>query len=167
MHHHGFTFKPIGLIHTRFLRQDGTPIQASMATEEKGSIELFPEFSEGLLDIEGFSHLFLIYAFHQMKQGVLRVKPYLDTVEHGIFATRSPKRPNPIGISVVQLLSVTGNTLEIKGVDMLNGTPLLDIKPYVPALDHFHTEKIGWFQNKIPTGGQVLADNRFDPDNNV
>jgi len=133
-----------------------------MASEESGSIEIFPEFTEGLLDIEGFSHLHLVYVFHHIRQGALRVKPYLDTVEHGIFATRAPKRPNPIGMSVVRLVSVSGNRIEIKGIDMIDGTPLLDIKPYVPSLDFFQAEKIGWYENRIKKTGTVLADDRFD-----
>lgn len=157
-----FSFETIGIIHTRFSQQEGTPIQSAMAGEETGRIEIFPEFAEGLLDIEGFSHLFLFYAFHQSGKGALKVKPYLDTVEHGIFATRAPKRPNPIGMSIVQLVARMGNSLEIIGIDMLDGTPLLDIKPYIPSLDHFQTEKIGWYKDRIKNSGVVLADNRFD-----
>jgi tRNA-Thr(GGU) m(6)t(6)A37 methyltransferase TsaA len=157
------SFTPIGRIHTPFHQQEGTPIQAALAGEAGGSVEIFPEYAEGLLDIEGFSHVFLLYAFHCMGPGLLVVKPYLDTTEHGIFATRSPKRPNPIGLSVVRLQSRNGNILQVQGVDMLDGTPLLDIKPYVPALDHFSAEKIGWFQNRIVSGTRVTADNRFAP----
>ena len=161
-----FMYKPVGIIRTPFKQQEGTPIQASMASEANGSIEVFPEFVEGLLDIEGFSHLHLIYPFHQIKQGALKVIPYLDVVEHGIFATRAPKRPNPIGISVIQLLSVSGNILKIKGVDMLDGTPILDIKPYIPSLDQYQTEKIGWYKNRLKKNEAVLADNRFDSHRN-
>lgn len=157
-----FIFEPIGIIHTRFPQQEGTPIQSAMAREETGMIEVFPEFAEGLLDIEGFSHLFLFYAFHQSGKGALKVKPYLDTIEHGIFATRAPKRPNPIGLSIVQLVARIGNSLEIAGIDMLDGTPLLDIKPYIPSFDHFQAENIGWYKDSIKKSGVVLADNRFD-----
>ena len=156
-----FAFKQIGIIRTRFTSQEGTPIQASMADGETGTIELFPEYADGLLDIEGFSHLHLIYAFHGVGAGALRVKPYLDTVEHGIFATRAPKRPNPIGLSVVRLIAVRGNTFEIAGVDMLDGTPLLDIKPYIPSLDARDAGRIGWYTDRLQREGTVLADDRF------
>jgi len=163
MEQRNFAFRQIGVIRTRFTQQNGTPIQASMASGEMGAVELFPEYAEGLLDIEGFSHLHLIYVFHSIKEGSLRVKPYLDTVEHGIFATRAPKRPNPIGLSVVRLISVQGTRLEIAGVDMLDGTPLLDIKPYIPSLDSRETDKIGWYEKRLHCPGVVLADSRFDP----
>jgi tRNA-Thr(GGU) m(6)t(6)A37 methyltransferase TsaA len=155
------TFPPIGVLHTRFSQQAGTPIQARLAAEEPGIIEVFPEFAEGLQDIEGFSHLYLLYAFHQIEQGALKVVPYLDVVEHGIFATRAPKRPNPLGLSVVRLVRVTGNRLEILGADMLDGSPLLDIKPYIPSLDAVAADRIGWYAKRLPAGDVVLADNRF------
>ncbi|HEY9071527.1 MAG TPA: tRNA (N6-threonylcarbamoyladenosine(37)-N6)-methyltransferase TrmO [Candidatus Ozemobacteraceae bacterium] len=157
-----FAFTQIGVIRTRFTKQEGTPIQASMADGEIGTVEVFPEYADGLLDIGGFSHLHLIYAFHEIEAGTLRVKPYLDTVEHGIFATRAPKRPNPVGLSVVRLLSVRGNILEIAGVDMIDGTPLLDIKPYIPSLDARDTDRIGWYAGRLRQEGVVLADGRFD-----
>ncbi|HOY66698.1 MAG TPA: tRNA (N6-threonylcarbamoyladenosine(37)-N6)-methyltransferase TrmO [Candidatus Ozemobacteraceae bacterium] len=156
-----YAWKQIGIIRTRFTSQEGTPIQASMAGEETGTIEILPEYADGLLDIEGFSHLHLIYAFHGIGAGALRVKPYLDTVEHGIFATRAPKRPNPIGLSVVRLVAVRGNILEIAGVDMLDGTPLLDIKPYIPSLDVRDADRIGWYADRLLPGVAVLADDRF------
>lgn len=162
MNHETYAFTQIGLIRTRFTSQEGTPIQASMAGEETGTVEVFPDYADGLLDIEGFSHLHLIYAFHGIGTGALRVKPYLDTVEHGIFATRAPKRPNPVGLSVVRLLAVRGNILEIAGVDMLDGTPLLDIKPYIPSLDTRDADRIGWYADRLRREGVVLADGRFD-----
>lgn len=159
-----FAFHPVATIRTGFSAQAGTPVQGAMAAEERGIIQVLPEFAEGLTDIEGFSHLILLYAFDRVAGSALKVIPYLDTVEHGIFATRSPKRPNPIGLSVVRLLSRTGNTLEVAGVDMLDGTPVLDIKPYVPAFDHHQADRIGWFAGKLPTApGEVIrADNRFE-----
>lgn len=162
MNHESYAFKQIGVIRTRFTSQEGTPIQASMASEETGTVEVFPDYADGLLDIEGFSHLHLIYAFHGVGTGALRVKPYLDTVEHGIFATRAPKRPNPVGLSVVRLLAVRGNILEIAGVDMLDGTPLLDIKPYIPSFDTRDADRIGWYADRLRREGVVLADGRFD-----
>ena len=156
-------FSRIGTIHTPFEQQEGTPIQGIMAPEKEGRVEVFPEFQEGMKDLEGFSHLILIYRFHHMKAGKLLVKPYLDTVNRGIFATRSPRRPNPIGITTVQLQRVEGNVLYVSGVDMLNGTPLLDIKPYLGDFDHYQADRIGWYALTARRKQKVLADDRFDP----
>lgn len=154
--------RSIGIIKTRFSEQTGTPVQGSMVPDEPGIIELDPMFGEGLLDLEGFSHLWLIYWLHGVQGWTPRVTPYLDTVEHGVFATRSPRRPNPIGLTAVRLVSIRGLTLEFAGADMLDGTPLLDIKPYLPAFDQRAAERIGWFQGK-QTNAEILADGRFIP----
>jgi tRNA (adenine37-N6)-methyltransferase len=155
-------FRPIGLIHTRFGEQNGTPIQAAMANDEQGSIEIFPEFQEGLSGLEQFSHLIVLYHLHQIKSWAVRVKPYLDEQEHGLFATRSPKRPNPIGISVVRLDRIAGGTLHFHGADMLDGTPVLDLKPYVPAFDHHPADRVGWIATATHRGKPlVVADSRF------
>lgn len=161
---HRYTYlkmRPIGVIRTRFIEQAGTSIQGCMAPEEIGTIEIHEEFAEGLADLDGFSHLWLIYCFNQIRGWKLKVKPYLDTVEHGIFATRSPCRPNPIGMTCVRLLRVEENILTVAGTDMLDGTPLLDIKPCVPAFDHAPVDAIGWYSSKIPEE-KVLADRRFE-----
>ena len=134
----------IGVIHSPFIEKSQTPIQASRS-HAIGTVELNPKFLEGLQDLEGFSHIFLLYAFHCSSGFSLRIKPFLDHKEHGLFATRYPCRPNPIGISVVRLLSRTENILTIEGVDVLDNTPLLDIKPYVPDFDVRTDVRIGWY----------------------
>lgn len=137
----------IGIIHTQFTEKDKTPIQSIYSPDSKGTIELFPEYVEGLKDIEGLSHLVLLYHFHREEAYALQVKPFLDNAEHGVFATRHFKRPNLIGISIVRLDSVRENILKISEVDMLDGTPLLDIKPYVPDFDIRHDCRTGWYQH--------------------
>jgi tRNA-Thr(GGU) m(6)t(6)A37 methyltransferase TsaA len=141
---------PIGLIHTPFHAPAETPIQASRSNTE-GWIEVFPEFVEGLQDIEAFSHLHLLYHLHQADQVHLLVEPFLDDRKHGVFATRHPFRPNHIGISIVELVSRLGNRLNIVGVDMLDQTPLLDIKPYVPDFDQRSAGRSGWYENRSKT----------------
>jgi tRNA-Thr(GGU) m(6)t(6)A37 methyltransferase TsaA len=150
---------PIGVIRTPFAVATGAPIQSSAADDVEGTIELFPEYAAGLQDIEGFERLWLMYFFDRASTPQLTVRPYLDNMEHGIFATRSPARPNRIGLSSVRLLRIEQNRLHVAGVDMLDGTPLLDIKPYVPDFDHFAVERVGWYQNKSAKG--VVADARF------
>jgi len=151
--------KPIGIIHTPYKKDGEAPHQAYVS-EEIGEIEVFKEYEEGLKDIEGFSHLIILYEFHKpVKHSVKRehrldslgllVKPYLDGALHGVFATRSPSRPNPIGLTVVELLKREGNILKVKGVDMLDGTPLLDIKPHVPKFDQKDNVRIGWLEGKV------------------
>ena len=146
-HDVSFTVKPIGVIHSPFKSPGETPIQPSFAPGVKGTVELFGEYGEGLKDLEGFSHIELIYFFHRAGEvgttALLR-KPFLDAEAHGIFATRHPARPNPIGLSVVRLVSVTGNSLEVEGIDVLDGTPLLDIKPYVARFDVRLDTRSGW-----------------------
>jgi tRNA-Thr(GGU) m(6)t(6)A37 methyltransferase TsaA len=142
-----FTLRPIGLIHTPFTDTSQVPIQASLS-QVTGHVEVFPEFSDGLQDIAGFSHLHLLYAFHCSHGYALRVKPFLDDQPRGLFATRHPCRPNPLGLSVVRLLSRNGNLLIVEGVDMFNGTPLLDIKPYVPDFDVREDVHTGWYATR-------------------
>jgi tRNA-Thr(GGU) m(6)t(6)A37 methyltransferase TsaA len=155
------TFKPIGVIHTPFPEPAGVPLQPVGAAGIEGRIELLPEYAEGLAGIEGFSHLILIYHLHRASGFDLTVTPFLDTERHGIFATRSPRRPNGIGISVVRLLRVEGPTLYIEEVDMVDDTPLLDIKPYVPQFDSRTTDKIGWLAGKVQNAATARADRRF------
>lgn len=138
---------PIGVIHSPFTQQDLTPIQASRS-QAAGLVEVFPEFSNGLIDIEDLSHIHLLYIFHESSGYTLQVRPFLDDQEHGIFATRYPCRPNPIGISTVRLVSRLDNLLTIEGVDMLDGTPLLDIKPYVPDFDLRTDVRVGWYETR-------------------
>ena len=134
----------IGIIHSPFSDPAQAPIQASRSTA-RGSVEVFPQFAEGLRDLNEFSHIFLLYLIDCPQGYDLSVKPFLDDQEHGIFATRYPCRPNPIGLSLVRLLQVDGNRLDIEGIDMLDDTPLLDIKPYVPDFDNRENPQIGWY----------------------
>jgi tRNA-Thr(GGU) m(6)t(6)A37 methyltransferase TsaA len=140
-------YKPIGVIHTPYSKKEDTPIQGCFALKSQGYIELFSEYAAGLKDIEGFSHLILIYHFHKAEGFELLTKPFLDKEKKGIFAIRYFARPNPIGLSIVKLLKVKGNVLEIGEVDILDATPLLDIKPYVPQFDIKDCVKDGWYQN--------------------
>ena len=139
---------PIGVIHTPFLDKKDTPIQ-SARSNAAGVVEVYPEYLEGLDGVEGFSHLFLFYVFDRVSEDVqLKVRPFLDDKTHGIFATRFPVRPNPLGFSVVRLVGREGNRLNITGADMLDGTPLLDIKPYVPMFDVHQVSKTGWYEER-------------------
>jgi tRNA-Thr(GGU) m(6)t(6)A37 methyltransferase TsaA len=147
--------KPIGIIHTPYKEPKGMPIQGKFKKGIKGKIEIFPQYKQGLKDIEGFSHLILIYYFDRSKEEKLLGKPFLGDKEHGIFAIRSPHRPNHLGVSIVKLEKVKGNIIIFSEVDMLDNTPLLDIKPYVQYFDSRKCVKSGWirkhFMNcKIP-----------------
>ena len=140
--------KPIGIIHTPFNHKKDAPIQPSRSNA-RGEVEVYKEYEEGLEDIEGFSHIILIYQFHKSEGYSLKVKPYLDQNLRGLFATRAPRRPNQIGLSVVKLLKKKENILFIEGIDVLEGTPLLDIKPYVPDFHPKEPVNIGWLQGKL------------------
>lgn len=140
--------KAIGVIHTPLIEKNDAPIQSSRS-DIAGSVEVFPQYLEGLDGIEEFSHIYLLYGFHRCKLEIsLKVQPFLDDQLHGIFATRYPCRPNQLGISVVQLTERQENLLYFKGADMLDGTPLLDIKPYIPEFDIFTVYKTGWYQKR-------------------
>ena len=154
-------YKPIGIIHSPFKDIKGMPIQPTGAEGVAGTIEMRPEFIEGLKDLEGFSHIILIYHFHQSEGYTLSVKPFLDNNQHGVFATRAPRRPNPIGISAVKLIKVEGRTLHVENVDIVDGTPLLDIKPYVPEFDIQRAERTGWLSEKAGKAEKVKSDQRF------
>ena len=154
-------YKPIGITHSPFKEPKGTPIQPVAGQEVEGTIEIFPEYVEGLKDLEGFSHIILVYHFHLAKRGTLKVVPYMDNEPRGVFATRAPTRPNPIGISIVRLVKVEGNTLYIQDIDIVDGTPLLDIKPYVPEFDVRKVEKIGWLIKRVKRLYETRDDGRF------
>jgi tRNA-Thr(GGU) m(6)t(6)A37 methyltransferase TsaA len=156
------TFEPIGIIRTPFKTKEGMPIQSKGATGIKGQIELKEEFVPGLTDLDGFSHIIIIYYFHKSKGFALVTTPFLDSKKHGVFATRAPKRPNSIGISVVRLLKIEKNIIFIENADMLDETPLLDIKPYIPEFDIHKTEKNGWIENKKGKLDKTKSDKRFD-----
>ena len=136
--------RPIGEIHTPFIEKRDAPIQPTRSTA-RGQVEVYPAYVDGLRDLEGFSHIILLYVFHRSDNYTLRVTPFLDDQERGLFATRYPARPNPIGLSIVRLLAIHDHRLEIKGADMLDGTPLLDIKPYVPDFDVRTDVHTGWY----------------------
>ena len=142
-----FVMYPIGVIHSPFMLKDQTPIQASRS-QAVGEVEVFPEYVPGLQDLDGFSHIILLYVWHEAQGFDLLVKPFLDDQKHGIFATRYSGRPNQIGISIVRLLAVRDNLLEIEGADMLDNTPLLDIKPYVPDFDIRTGTRNGWYETR-------------------
>jgi tRNA-Thr(GGU) m(6)t(6)A37 methyltransferase TsaA len=139
---------PIGVIHSPFKEKNGTPIQP-FRSKGIGQVEVFEKFAPGLKDIKGFSHIILFYRFHKLRGYKLLVKPFLDDKKHGVFSTRSPFRPNRIGMSVVRLLKVRKNILFVKGIDALDGSPLLDIKPYVPDFNAAPKTRIGWLKGKI------------------
>lgn len=154
-------FRPIGIIHTPFAEAANMPIQPAGAIGIKGHIKVFSEYADGLKDLSGFSHIILLYYFHKTKGSQLIVTPYMDSEPRGVFSTRAPARPNPIGISVVKLLKVKGAILSIENVDILDQTPLLDIKPFVTEFDHHRVDRTGWLEK---TSGEVQkkrSDHRF------
>jgi tRNA-Thr(GGU) m(6)t(6)A37 methyltransferase TsaA len=154
-------YRPIGVIRSPFKEPEGTPIQPAGARGVAGTVEVFPEYVEGLKDIDGFSHIILLYHFHLSKGASLTVQPFMDDCEHGIFAIRGPTRPNPIGFSVVRLLRVESGILHVQDVDIVDGTPLLDIKPYVPQFDTLEVERIGWLENNVKKVSRSRDDGRF------
>lgn len=157
---HCIELQPIGFVHSPFRSIQGMPIQTVAAAEVDGHLEVLPQFQAGLRDIEGFEYLILITHLHQAVEK-LEVVPFMDTVSHGVFATRAPARPNRLGLSIVQLIKVDGGRLHFRGNDMLDGTPVLDIKPYVPMLDLRQTDRIGWFQQGLARLPTAQSDNRM------
>jgi tRNA-Thr(GGU) m(6)t(6)A37 methyltransferase TsaA len=153
--------KPIGVIHSPFNALEDMPIQPAAAQGVFGSVELMPEYIEGLDDLNGFSHIYLIYLFHLSQGYNLKVIPFLDTAPRGLFATRAPRRPNPIGLSIVKINTITENIIEIENVDIIDGTPLLDIKPYVPEMDATENSKIGWLTEYRSMIKKQKSDKRF------
>lgn len=155
------SFTPIGIIHTPFKRLDDMPVQPSAAQGIRGQIIINDEYRTGLSDLDGFSHVYLIYFFHLSEDYQLKVIPFLDDQVRGVFATRAPKRPNAIGLSVVKLIQIRSNIIDIENVDMVNDTPLLDIKPYVAEMEPVSDYKIGWLsEHKVKLKSHV-SDKRF------
>lgn len=157
-----FRFKAVGILKTPYKSKSGMPIQGVFAPESKGRAEIFEEYEQGLQDIEGFSHLILLYVFHRSKGYELICRPYMEDKLHGVFAIRAPQRPNPIGLSVVRLEKREGNILHLAEVDMLDGTPLLDIKPFVPKFDHRENARAGWMERAFRDVKEApVSDDRF------
>lgn len=154
-------YRPIGIIRSPFESPQGTPIQPSGAVGQVGRVELNTEFTSALDDLAGFSHVYLIYHFHLAKPFADHVVPFLDDRPRGLFATRAPARPNPIGISVVRLEKVEKATLHVIDIDVVDGTPLLDIKPYVPAFDSRDDVRVGWLAEKSAHADRIRDDGRF------
>ena len=156
-----FNVTPIGFLQTPYKDIHNMPIQPSGASGVPGKLILKPEFVEGIKDLDGFSHIYLIYLFHKANSFHLTVTPFLDSEVHGVFATRAPKRPNPIGLSVVRLLSIEENVLNLENVDMLDGTPVIDIKPYIPSFDQPQNVRIGWLEGRGDSVKTKRSDDRF------
>jgi len=155
------TYHPIGVIHSPFTDLASMPIQPASDASGPGSIEIYAPFVEGLKDLDGFSHLILLYHLHEVRGTSLTVTPFLDSIPRGIFATRAPARPNPIGLSVVKLVRIEGHILHVEDLDVLNGTPLLDLKPYVPEFDHRPDARIGWLERVKGNTKAKISDDRF------
>lgn len=156
-----FTFNPIGIIHTPHKERVGMPIQPPGANGVKGTIEVVAKFADGLKDIEGFSHIIVLFCFHKSEGYKLQVSPFLEDDKHGLFAVRAPNRPNPIGMSIVKLEKRDGNILYIDNPDMLDGTPLLDIKPYISDFDSYPDAVSGWQEKHKGKVRKHKSDNRF------
>jgi tRNA-Thr(GGU) m(6)t(6)A37 methyltransferase TsaA len=154
-------YRPIGVVHSPFAEIERMPIQPSRAKAISGTVEVSPEFQEGLQDLEGFSHIILLYHLHKAAGYSLKVVPFLDTEPRGVFATRAPKRPNPIGLSVLRLNGIQGNTLSVSDLDILDETPVLDIKPFVPDFDTRSETRTGWLETAKKRRDSVLSDGRF------
>jgi len=161
MSENSITYQPIGKIHSPYQDPVGVPIQPRAEAGVRGKVVLDPIYEAGLKDLEGFSHLILIYHFHLSREGELQVKPFLDDEIRGVFATRAPSRPNHIGISVVKLLGIEDHTLEVENLDVVDGTPLLDIKPYIPDFDHDRDIRVGWLESRRDQIPGKQADDRF------
>jgi len=154
-------YEPIGWLETPFTDITNMPIQPTGAQGIRGKLRIETEFVPGLRDLDGFSHIICLYHLHRCNGYALEVTPFLDQATHGIFATRSPKRPNPIGLSVLRLLAINGDTLDLEGVDMLDGTPVLDLKPYVPAFDAPVADRFGWLTEVAAHVTITRSDDRF------
>ncbi len=154
-------YRPIGTIHSPFTSLEGMPIQPTGETSAPGTIEILPEYSQGLKDLEGFSYVILLYDLHKVSRSSLIVTPFLGLESHGVFATRAPTRPNPIGLSIVKLAKINGNVLYVENLDILDGTPLLDLKPYVPEFDWRPNARIGWLENARGKVQETRSDDRF------
>jgi tRNA-Thr(GGU) m(6)t(6)A37 methyltransferase TsaA len=154
-------YHAIGVIHSPFTDRKGMPIQPTSRASAPGVAEIFPEFVEGLRDLDGFSHVILLYHMHRAREASLIVTPFLDDETRGVFATRAPARPNPIGLSIVEVREVEGGRLHLANVDVLDGTPLLDVKPYVPEFDRPRHVRTGWLGGGRRKVRATESDDRF------
>jgi tRNA-Thr(GGU) m(6)t(6)A37 methyltransferase TsaA len=154
-------FRPIGTIRSPFHNKEGMPVQPPGAKGIRGMVEIVPEYTKALKDLDGFSHIILLYHFHESSTCSLTVVPFLHDKPHGVFATRAPNRPNPIGISIVELERIENNIIHVINVDILDGTPLLDIKPYIPEFDHQEKTRSGWLAESTDTVYDTRSDKRF------
>ncbi|MCP4202684.1 MAG: tRNA (N6-threonylcarbamoyladenosine(37)-N6)-methyltransferase TrmO [bacterium] len=155
-------YKPIGVIRSPFLEPRNVPVQPAAARGIEGSVEILPEFREGLADLEGFSHIVLVYHFHMTRGFSLLVKPFLDDELRGVFATRAPRRPNPIGLSVVRLVAIDATTVHVRDVDIVDRTPLLDVKPHVPEIEPGGPHALGWLSDRVGKLAAARSDDRFE-----
>ena len=151
----------IGTIHSPFTSLKDMPIQPKGAKDTIGTIEIKEEYLEGLEDLDGFSHIYLLYNFHMATRTELTVTPFMDTSPRGVFSTRSPLRPNHIGLSIVELIGVEKNLLKVRGIDILDGTPLLDVKPYIESFDAVQDSRSGWMKGSVDEVATKRSDNRF------
>lgn len=155
-------YEPIGVVRTPYDTPDGMPIQPTGARETQGTVELTPEYGPALADLDGFSHCILLYHFHESDpEAQLTVEPFLDDTERGLFSTRAPRRPNAIGLSVVEIIDIEGTELTVRGIDVVDETPLLDIKPLVPAFDIPDDTEVGWLDTRSQQAESRRADDRF------
>jgi tRNA-Thr(GGU) m(6)t(6)A37 methyltransferase TsaA len=155
------TYQPIGVIHSPFTDLKDMPIQPASRLSAPGTVEVFPQYAPALIDLDGFSHLILLYHLHKVTRADLTVTPFLDDQPHGVFATRAPTRPNPIGLSIVRLERITGTILHLENIDVLDGTPLLDIKPFVPNFDSPANAVAGWLEKSPGKVRTARSDERF------
>lgn len=154
-------FTPIGFAKSQYKTIENMPIQGSNIADNTGELIILPEFIDGLKDLDGFSHIYVIFHLNKSTSSALQVIPFLDDKPHGIFATRSPKRPNPIGLTIVEITNIEKGAIFVKGLDLIDNTPILDIKPYIQAFDNIQNTKDGWYVNgKDPK--QTLSDDRFN-----
>ena len=155
------TCRPIGFLRSPYRREPGTPIQPEGGRGVEAVVEVLEEYAAGLSDLDGFSHIILLYHFHRCERTALRVRPFADAEERGVFATRAPLRPNHIGMSVVRLERIEGSCLHVRDIDILDGTPVLDIKPHVPRIDCPGEARVGWLEGREPLCGRLRDDGHF------
>ncbi len=155
------SYSPIGIIHSPFTELSEMPIQPTSESSAPGHLEIYPEYVEGLKDLDGFSHIYLIYHLHKVLSAKLLVTPFLDMKERGVFATRAPRRPNPIGLSLVKLIRVEDSRVYVDQLDVLDRTPLLDLKPFIPAFEGGENIRTGWLKKESKKVEKKKSDNRF------